>query len=81
MKYLHPYLFEKIHDLVKERVDSHKFPFVAIENDVMAQIRADIKQSLVEMEQDGLIKRSENINGIGLYRPLKEKDDENNHVQ
>lgn len=82
MKYLHPFLYEIIHNLVAERMKQKKFPYVAIENDIFHRIRAEIERSLEEMKADGLISRSENINGIGLFRPLKERNqDENNNVQ
>lgn len=80
MKYLHPYLYEIIHDQVQKRVTDKKYPYVAIINDLMAAVRSDITVALEEMVNDGLISRSENINGIGLFRPLKQKEDEDNNV-
>lgn len=80
MKHLHPYLYEIIHDQVKKRIDEKKFPYVAIETEIKAKIMSDIATSLDEMVAEGLITRSENINGIGLYRPLKIEEDENDNV-
>lgn len=80
MKHLHPYLYEIIHDIVQKRISEKKFPYVAIANDVMAMVRSDVLSSLDEMEQEGLITHSQNVNGVALYRPLKEKEDENNNV-
>lgn len=80
MKYLHPYLYEIIHDQVKKRIDDRKFPYVATAHEVKAQVISDVIVALDEMEQDGLITHSENVNGIALYRPLKEKEDENDNV-
>ena len=80
MKYLHPYLYEIIHDQVKKRIEAKRVPYVAIANEVKAQVISDVMIALEEMEQDGLITHSENINGIALYRPLKEKEDENDNV-
>lgn len=73
MKYLHPYLYEIVHDLVQQRVADNKFPYVAIANDVKAKVMYDVSIALDEMIHDGLLARSSNINGIGLYRTLKEK--------
>lgn len=81
MKYLHPYLYEIVHDLVQQRVADKKIPYVAIANDVKAKVLSDVSTALDEMVQDGLLARSSNINGIGLYRALKEKEDENDNVQ
>lgn len=80
MKYLHPYLYEIVHDLVQQRVSDRKFPYVAIANDVKAKVMFDVSTALDEMVQDGLLVRSSNINGIGLYRTLKEKEDEDDNV-
>lgn len=74
MKYLHPYLYEIIHDLVEDRVAQKKFPFVAIENDIKARIMADVSTALDEMTHERLIARSSNVNGIGLYRHLKQEE-------
>lgn len=41
---------------------------------------SDVSTALDEMVQDGLLARSSNINGIGLYRTLKEKEDEDDNV-
>ncbi len=81
MKYLHPYLYEIVHDLVQQRVADKKFPYVAIANDVKAKVLSDVSTTLDEMVQDGLLARSSNINGIGLYRTLKDKEVENDYVQ
>lgn len=80
MKYLHPYLYEIIHDQVQKRMADKKFPYVAIANEVQSAVINDVKIALEEMANDGLISRSENINGIGLFRPLKQKEDEDNNV-
>lgn len=80
MMYLHPYLYEIVHDLVQQRVADKKFPYVATANDVKAKVMLDVSTALDEMVQDGLLARSSNINGIGLYRTLKEKEDEDDNV-
>lgn len=80
MMYLHPYLYEIVHDLVQQRVADKKFPYVATANDVKAKVMFDVSTALDEMVQDGLLARSSNINGIGLYRTLKEKEDEDDNV-
>ncbi len=73
MKLLHPYLYQIIHDLVKKRITDKKFPYVTTANEVKAKVMSDVTTALSEMEEEGLIIHSENVNGIALYRPLKEK--------
>lgn len=80
MKLLHPYLYEIIHDHVKQRIADKKFPYVAIANEVKAKVMSDVTAALMEMEEEGLITHSDNVNGIALYRPLKQNEDENNNV-
>lgn len=75
MKYLHPYLYEIIHDLVRQRIDGKKAPYVAIMNEIRVKIMSDVSVALDEMERDGLITHSENLNGVGLYRILEERGD------
>lgn len=52
MKYLHPYLYKIVHDLVQQRVADKKFPYVAIANDVKAKVLSDVSTALDEMVQD-----------------------------
>lgn len=75
MKYLHPYLYEIIHDIVQKRMSEKKFPYVAAENAVKAKVMSDISDALNEMAEDGLIAKSANVNGIGLYKDLKPADE------
>lgn len=82
MKYLHPYLFEIIHDIIEQRISEHKFPYIATLNEIQLTVQENVKEALDEMEKDGLLTHCSNINGVGLYRALKEKcKDENNNVQ
>lgn len=81
MKHLHPYLYKIIHDKVQSRIRNRVSPYVAIANEVKAAVMEDVSVALEEMEADGLITRSENVNGIALYRPLKQEQDENDYVQ
>lgn len=81
MKFLQPYIYEIIRWLVKGRKDNDSFPHVATEMELFKQIRTDVNETIAEMEQDGLITHHENINGIRMFRQLKEKEDENDNVQ
>lgn len=74
MEYLHPYLYEIVHDIVQKRISDKKFPYVATGNDVKSKVLEDVTKSLDEMEAEGLLSRSNNINGIGLYRNIKSDD-------
>lgn len=78
MKYLQPYLYGIVRRLAKEREDAHLFPFVAIENDIIKTMREDIRATLQELVDEKLLSKSQNINGIGLFRHLRdlpEKDE------
>ncbi len=75
---LQPYLYEVIRNLVDSRVKDKVFPYIATENKIYEQIRRDISETINEMEADGLICHSENINGIRMFRPIENETD---HVQ
>lgn len=81
MKYLHPYLYEIVHDLVQQRVAEKKCPYVAIANDIRTKVISDVSLALDEMVQDRLLARSSNINGIGLYRTIQENDNDCDSVR
>lgn len=74
---LQPYLYEIIRKYVNDRVERQVFPYIATENDIYAQIRKDISETIEEMEADGLITHCLNINGIRMFRPI-EKDETDN---
>lgn len=75
---LQPYLYDIIRKYVDERVKSKVFPFIATENQIYAHVLRDVKETLAEMETDGLVCHSENINAVKLYRPI---DNETDNVQ
>lgn len=81
MKYLQPYVYQVIRELVQKRKNDKVAPYVATRNEVHAKILSDIKSTIDELEADGLVSHGENINGIELYRAKDETYDENNNVQ
>ncbi len=81
MEYLQPYVYNVVRSIIKERQESGKFPYVAIHNDILRKIHEDIMVTISEMETDGVIAHSENVNGIYLYRINNELENENNNVQ
>lgn len=72
MQYLQPYLYQVIREAIECRRMSKKFPYLAIHNEIMSRINADMKATIDEMEADGILGHSENINGIYMYRVEKE---------
>lgn len=81
MEYLQPYIYNVVKDVIKKRMDDAKFPYVAIQTEVMRIVREDIIASIRELEEDGVLGHSENVNGIYLYRVNKKLEDENDNVQ
>lgn len=67
---LQPYIYEIVRKLVQKRIDERKFPFIATTNDIVSLVTKDVKETLKEMEQDGLITHNENINGVMMFRPI-----------
>lgn len=58
--------------MVAQRKADRKFPYIAIRTEINAKVLSDIRATIDELEADGLVSHSENINGIELYRNLKE---------
>mgnify|MGYP007016818332 FL=1 len=72
MKHLQPYIYEIAHRLINIRKEQRLAPFVAIEPEIIKIVISDVKATIEELEQDGLLYHSENINGIKMFR---EKDE------
>ena len=71
---LQPYLYEIIQAMVKDRQERRVFPYIAVETEIMRQVQRDVKETLDEMEADGLIAHHENLNGIRMFRNTKGQD-------
>lgn len=80
MDYLQPYIYRIIRDLVLKRKEEHRFPYIASQHEITNKVLGDIKETIDEMEVDGILKHHKNINGINLYRIEKEEEDENNSI-
>lgn len=81
MQYLQPYVYQVIREIIEKRKTDKKAPYVAMRNAVHSQIISDIKDTIAELETDGLLAHSENVNGIELYRVEKDIDNEEDNVQ
>lgn len=71
---LQPYIYEIIRSMVKDRQDRLVFPYIAVETEIMRQVQQDVKDTLDEMESDGLITHHENLNGIRMFRNSEDHD-------
>ena len=58
--------------MINIRKEQRLAPFVAIEPEIIKIVISDVKATIEELEQDGLLYHSENINGIKMFR---EKDE------
>lgn len=74
MKYLQPYVYQVIREMIDKRKTDKIAPYVANRNEVCAKIISDIKETISELEAERLVAHSENINGIELYRVEKDID-------
>lgn len=80
MEYLQPYVYNVIRAVLKERDEARKSPVVAIHNEIVKRVLEDVRVTISEMESDGVVAHSENVNGIYLYRINKELKNEKNNV-
>lgn len=81
MQYLQPYVYQVIREIIEKRKTDKKAPYVALRNVVHSQIISDIKDTIAELEADGMLSHGENVNGIELYRIEKEIDNEEDNVR
>lgn len=70
---LQPYLYEIIQAMVRERQERNVVPAIAVEVDIMRQVQKDVKETLAEMEADGLIAHHENLNGLRMFRTISKQ--------
>lgn len=70
---LQGYLYEVIRKELQKVKDANKAPFFASGNDVMSRIKKDVDETIDELVEDGLIVKSQNINGIPLYSITERK--------
>lgn len=68
MKILQPYIYEVIHKLISEKKKNQSFPVVASINEIITQVISDVKTTITELEDDGVLSHYENINGIKMFR-------------
>lgn len=72
---LQAYLYEVIREEIEKCRQARKAPVVASEHTIFARIRKDMNDTIAEMEADGLIAHHHNINGIRMFRQLKDETD------
>lgn len=56
---------------VSERKAAHKFPEVAILNEILSEARAEITEALERLTEQGILHRTENINRVPMYAPIE----------
>ncbi len=81
MEYLQPYVYNVIRALLREREISHTVPIVASHHEVLKRVLDDVRNTISELEDDGVLGHSENVNGIFLYRINRELKNEEDNVQ
>ncbi len=81
MEYLQPYIYNIVCAMLKEREVSHTVPIVASHNEVLKRVLDDVRDTISELEDDGVLGHSENVNGIYLYRIHRELKHEEDNVQ
>lgn len=73
MKLLQSYLYGLIKKEVQRMEEENRAPFFANKRELLKIVNNDIDESMIELEKDGLIKISSNINGITLYKLIERK--------
>lgn len=68
-KALQPIVYSVVRKLCKEREDNHKFPHLATEREIASAVVMEVSACLDELEADGIVIKSTNINGMRMYQP------------
>lgn len=74
-KLLEPILYGIVRNLWQQQWDAHKHPCVAKAPDIYVELRKLSDSILEQMVSDGILVRSQNVNGIQMYairRPPKQ---------
>lgn len=77
---LQPLLYSVVRKLHDKRVADKKFPYVATQTEICKEVGKAVVEILDEMVEDGILLRSENVNGIKMYAPRNVKDVNNNDI-
>ena len=63
-------IYATVRRLYKERAEKKLFPYVAIENDIKREIGIAVSEALTEMVADGVLQKTENVNGHRMFAPV-----------
>lgn len=77
---LQPTIYKTINVICRERVSSKKFPYIATEREIKDEMSRLVSDALTEMVEDGVIKCSQNINGIRMFAPTNSRDLDSNDI-
>ncbi len=70
---LQPYIYSLIQKEIERMRKSNRSPVVASHNVIMLAVNEAARQTLKELEADGLITSYENVNKIPMYRLVERK--------
>lgn len=73
--FLQPYVKKLIRLELHRMQSAKKSPVVASKNAILKRVYEDINFALEQLESDGIITHSENVNGIFLYKFRDSKKD------
>lgn len=74
-KILQPYIYGVIKDECQRVEESHIAPVVATERAIFDRVKADVQKAIDELDADGLINKSINVNHMAMYRPIIIEDE------
>lgn len=70
---LQPYIYNLIQEEIERMKESGRSPVVASHNVIMCAVNDAARQTLKELEADGLISSYENVNKIPMYKLVERK--------
>ncbi len=72
MSQLKEFALAIIEAICQERIDQHRSPVVATLNEITRKVNAEVQIALDEMTAAGQLRKTENVNRIPMYYPIKQ---------
>lgn len=68
---LKEYALATVQEICKERIAQHKHPVVASFHDIIRKVNGEVQEALEELATEGRLTKTENVNRIPMYNPIK----------
>lgn len=78
---LQPLVYEIVAHFEQRRLEEQKYPFVAVETDVIKYVNDLTREALDTLVKDNVLGRTHNINHISMYSTIARQSDIENQQE